>query len=48
MFISLTGPKIDKSDLETQGKLRLSVLDWEKISRCLIMKELRLHFQEGV
>lgn len=29
MFISLIGPKIDKGDLETQGKLRLSMLDWE-------------------
>jgi len=30
MFISLIGPKINGSDLETQGKLRLSLLDWEK------------------
>lgn len=48
MFISLIGPKIDKSDLEPQGKLRLPMLDWEKFKRCLIMKEVRLHLQEGL
>lgn len=46
MFISLIDSKIDKSDLEPQRKLRLSVLDWEKFERCLIMKDVGLHLQE--